>query len=361
MIENYDHYISRHIRRVYCRRLVSPMLYLIFLMILWLSLPLYDILFPQPLDYSDDLSEYADHHSSYIETTLENLYFTGYTNESLGRTLGYYYYTLPAANHTKDKNRQEVKKQQCLIVLLSPSTCEEGLPLIDSVHIRGRVLKENPAFSALLENLANDLEWTKEGISKFVSSYFISEPAFLLFPSAVLMTLYFASGVYALLRIILDMIYIRFPAFAPACRQLGRFGKAKELLAQAETELATLPQLATEDMFITEHYFIVLAGYGAAVIPIQEILWIYKHSTLHKILWYHFSISYTLHITARKRLHFHCPKNMKSDIDGIMDYLAEANHEILVGFNEENRLKVHGKRVFLTHFEKLIAFLQKKI
>ena len=52
---------------------------------------------------------------------------------------------------------------------------------------------------------------------------------------------------------------------------------------------------------------------------------------------------------------------MKSDIDGIMDYLAEANHEILVGFNEENRLKVHGKRVFLTHFEKLIAFLQKKI
>ena len=39
--------------------------------------------------------------------------------------------------------------------------------------------------------------------------------------------------------------------------------------------------------------------------------------------------------TARKHLYFQCPKNMKSDIDGIIDYLSEANHEILVGFSEE--------------------------
>ncbi len=348
MTENYDHYISRHIRRVYRRRLISPILYLIFLMILWMSLPLYDILFPQTLDSSDDLSQYTDHHSSYIEAALTDLYFTGYTNETFGRTAGYYYYTQPS------------KGQPCMIVLLSPSTCEEGLPAIDSVHIRGRVLKENPAYHSLLERLAEDLNWTAQGISKSVSPYFISEPAFLLAPSVILLTIYFATGAYALLHIIFALIYIQFPVFSPACRQLGRFGKAKELLTQAETELATLPQLATEDMFITEHYFIVLAGYGAAIIPIQEILWIYKHSTLHKILWYHFSISYTLHITARKRLHFHCPKNMKSDIDGIMDYLAEANHEILVGFSEENRLKVHGKRSFPIQFEKVIAAVKKK-
>ncbi len=348
MTENYDHYISRHIRRVCRRRLAAPVLYLIFLMILWASFPLYDILFPQELDSSDDLGAYIDHHSSYIETTFTDLYFTGYTNETLGQTAGYYYYTQPS------------KSQPLVIVLLSPSTCEEGLPVIESVHIRGRVLKENPAYHSLLEFLAEDLTWTKQEISKSVSPYFISEPAFLLLPCAILLTMYFATGIYALLHIIFNLIYIRFPVLAPACRQLGRFGRAKELLAQAETELATLPQLATEDMFITEHYFIVLASYGAAIIPIQEILWIYKHSTLHKILWYHFSISYTLHITARKRLHFHCPKNMKSDIDGIMDYLAEANHEILVGFSEENRLKVHGKRSFPVQLEKVIAAFKNK-
>lgn len=48
--------------------------------------------------------------------------------------------------------------------------------------------------------------------------------------------------------------------------------------------------------------------YGNAIVPIQEILWIYKHSTLHKMLWYHFSISYTMHITANKHMYVNCPK-----------------------------------------------------
>ncbi len=329
MIENYDHYISRHTRRVYLRRLFSPILYLIILLALWLIFPLYDILFPQPLDNLDNLAEYSKEHSSYVDARLKNLYFTGYTNTSFGQTNGYYYYTL--------------WDNECVIVLLEPHTCEEGLPQIRSVQIRGRVLKGNAMYDALLENLSQDLQWTKAGISRKVSSYFISEPAFQLIPSALLMGIYFASGAYALIRLFLYILYICLPVFSPACRRLRLFGKPAVLLAQAEEELATLPQLATEDMFITEHYFIVLANYGVAVVPIQEIIWIYKYSTLHKILWHHFSISYTLHITANKHVYIQCPKNMKSDIDGIIDYLSEANHEILVGFNEENRLKVKQK------------------
>ena len=114
-------------------------------------------------------------------------------------------------------------------------------------------------------------------------------------------------------------------------------------------------------MFITEHYFIETAIYGTAIIPIDQIIWIYKYSTLHKFFWYHFSISYTLHISANKHLYIQCPKNIKSDIDGIMDYLAEANHNILVGFNEKNRLEVQKIQGTPMNFEKFIAFLKKRI
>lgn len=331
MTENYDHYISRHIRRVYRRRLALPIIYLMILIILWILFPLYDILFPQRLENPDNLAAYGNARVSYVDVELSDLYFTGYTNTSFGQTNGYYYYTLWDG--------------QCVIVLLSPNTCEEGLPQIDSVQIRGRVLKGNAMYDALLDKLSQDLNWTTDGISEKVSSYFISEPAFKLFWSTVLMGIYFATGAYALIRLLLCILYICLPVSSPACRQLGLFGKPSVLLAQAEEELATLPQLATEDMFITEHYFIVLAGYGVAVVPIKEIVWIYKYSTLHKILWHHFSISYTLHITANKHLYIQCPKNMKSDIDGIIDYLSEANHDILVGFNEENRLKVKKRTI----------------
>ena len=85
-----------------------------------------------------------------------------------------------------------------------------------------------------------------------------------------------------------------------------------------------------------------------------------RKCSLHKILWYHFSISYTLHITANKHLYIQCPKNMKSDIDGIIDYLSEANHDILVGFSEENRIKVRSMQHYHLRIEKLAAFLRKK-
>ena len=160
---------------------------------------------------------------------------------------------------------------------------------------------------------------------------------------------------------ILSVLYLMYPVLSPACQDLALFGNPKKLLEQAEEELATLPQLATEDMFITEHFFIETSIYGNAIVPIDEIIWIYKYSTLHKFFWYHFSISYTLHISANKHLYLQCPKNIKSDIDGIMDYLAEANHNILVGFSEENRLKVQEIQGTPMHFEKLIAFLNKRI
>ena len=52
---------------------------------------------------------------------------------------------------------------------------------------------------------------------------------------------------------------------------------------------------------------------------------------------------------------------VKSDIDGIMDYLAEANHNILVGFSEENRLKVEAVQGKPLHIEKFYALLRRKV
>lgn len=345
MAENYNYNISNHIQRVYKRRLAAPVLYLSLLLILWIVLPLSDILFPRKLHTPDELPLYYHKNSSYVTVSLTDLHFTGYTNTLFGQTKGYYYYTM--------------WEDQCVIVLLSPHTSEQGLPLVESASIHGRILSDTPAFSSLLENLAKDLNWTKEGISSKVSGYFISEPAFRTIPSFFFMAIYFLTGLYALFHLISGLVYIKFPHLSPPCQQLGRFGRPAVLLAQAEEELATLPQLATEDMFITQHFFIELADDGIAIVPIQEILWIYKHSTLHKVLWYHFSISYTLHITARKHFYVHCPKNRKSDIDGIIDYLAEANHDILVGFSEKNRLQVQEMQEYSLPLEKLISFFKR--
>lgn len=344
---NYEHYISRNIKEYYKRRLFSPVVYLILLLSFWLLFSLGDLFFPKPLAADATLDSAGRRREKYVNTTLTDLHFTGYTRTFLGNTTGYYYYTS--------------RSGECFIILLSPKSCEEGLPVIPKISFSAKLMESDDTFQLLLDNIAEDLEWTASGMKSKVSPYYLSEPDYNPFGNLLLLFFILATGVYALVSIILSLVFMRMPVLSPPCQDLGLFGNPKELLEQAEEELATLPQLATEDIFITEHFFILTSVYGNAVIPIKEIIWIYKYSTLHKFFWYHFSISYTLHITAKKHLYVQCPKNIKSNIDGIIDYLSEANHDILVGFSEENRLKVQEIQNTLLRIEKIVNFLKKRI
>ena len=347
MPDNYEHYITKNIKAFYKRRLTTPILYLFFLFLLWQLFSLSAPLFPDSLSSSDTLESAYRNHLEYVSTDLSDLRFTGYTQNFLGRVTGYYYYTM--------------REDECIIVLLSPNTCEQGLPEIASVSLNAKIVHGSETFEVLLNNLAKDLNWTENGIRNKVSQYILSEPDYNLFGNTILYTVFFVTGGYAVVCLILFIVYIFFPLLAPVCQDLALFGNPKKLLEQAEDELATLPQLATEDMFITEHFFIETSVYGNAIVPIDQIIWIYKYSTLHKFFWYHFSISYTLHISANRHLYIQCPKNIKSDIDGIIDYLSEANHNILVGFSEENRLKVQEIQGTPMHLKKFIEFLNKRV
>ena len=347
MLENYEHYITKNIKAFYRRRLFTPIVYLLILFLLWHIFSLSSLLSPDTLDDTTSFETAYRNDMEYVTTTLSDLKFTGYTQVQFGRTTGYYYYTM--------------RGDECVIALLSPRISEQGLPEIGAAAITGKILHGSKNFDALLVALSADLNWTENGIRNKVSPYFLSEPGYNIWGNRILFAVFFGTGAYALLCVVLFILFCCFPVLSPPCQDLALFGNPKKLLEQAEDELATLPQLATEDMFITEHFFIETSIYGNAIVPIDEIIWIYKYSTLHKFFWYHFSISYTLHISANRHLYIRCPKNIKSDIDGIIDYLSEANHNILVGFNEENRLKVQEMQGTPMHFGKFIEFLNRKI
>jgi len=347
MLENYEHYISRNIKAYYKRKIFSPAVYLVLLLAVWNIFSLTELLFPASLTSDATLDSMQRQEVKYINAELNNLHFTGYTRTFLGNTTGYYYYTL--------------RNDEYFFVLLSPNTCEEGLPVISKVSVSAVIDTGSSTYQLLLDNVAKDLNWTATGIRSKVLPYYLSEPDFNPIGNTLLFGFIFITGIYALISLTLSILYIRFPWLSPPCQDLELFGNAKDLLEQAEEELATLPQLATEDIFITEHFFIFTSDYGNAIIPIDQIIWIYKYSTMHKLFWYHFSISYTLHISASKYLYLQCPKNIKSDIDGIIDYLAEANHNILVGFSEQNRLKAQEIQGAPLPIEKIMNFLKKRI
>ena len=203
MINNYEHYITRNIRSFYKRRLFSPIIYLILLAILWFVFPLGDIIFPVKLQ--DDTNFEAAYKSSdrYVKAEFKDLYFSGYTSKKGSDINGYYYYCMHG--------------DSCSIVLLSPSTCEEGLPSIDKVDAIGKITKGKDNYSKLIVNLSHDIDWTSKGLSETVSNYYFSEPDYHLRSTIILFVFYFATMAYSLLCLILYILYIRFPFLAPAC------------------------------------------------------------------------------------------------------------------------------------------------
>lgn len=283
----------------------------------------------------------------YVTADLRELYFTGYTRNFLGNTTGYYYYTMRGG--------------KCFIVLLSPRSSQMGLSYIESLSGDYRIIRDSKAMDMLLTNLAHDLTWNDAGIRDAVSPYMLSESDANGLMTDFLRFFLLISIALAVVTILISTISIIKPELSRPIRRLSVYGNPKEILEEAEDELATLPQLATEDMFITEHYFIETTKDGVALVPIDRILWIYKYSTLHKILWHHFSISYTLYINAERHRYIRCPKNTKTDIDGIMDYLSEANHNIYVGFSEENRRRIEARQGDLIFLRKIWAFLSRKV
>ncbi|MCR4610558.1 MAG: hypothetical protein K5644_01540 [Lachnospiraceae bacterium] len=338
--------MKTNIVKCYKRKIIAPFIYLVFIIVLSLISPIYSLINPADLDPAKSIKEQYSY-NKYVNATLNDLYFTGYTEEWLTGTKGYYYYT--------------TINNDCVIVLLTPSTCRQGDSVIDTVTIKGKISKNSKTETELLSKLANDLSWNEEGITSTISNYNISEPATTGFLTWLLLILAIGSAVVSLFFVLLYGVFILNPRISTPVLRLKAYGNSNELLDLAEKEIALLPQLATEDMFITEHFFIEISSYGIALVPIKEIIWIYQYSTLHKFLWHHFKISYTLHITANKRQYIKCPKNEKSDINGVIDYLAEANHNILVGFSEENRIQVEKIQGEFIPIRKLLQYLSSRV
>ena len=159
MTNQLDHYISNHIKSLYRHKLFSPILYMILLIVLWIIFPIGTILSPKVINEKTSLDKLYKENDRYVSITLTDLKFTGYTQEVLGQTHGYYYYT--------------IQDGCCNIVLLSPKTSEEGLPNINKVTVHAKIQTATKSYHTLLSKIAADLNWTDSGIYGESSSYYI--------------------------------------------------------------------------------------------------------------------------------------------------------------------------------------------
>lgn len=317
--------IQNSIRTYYRDRYHWPLLYLAVLLVLVFFLPIFSLLAPSAMSSKSDLAVFKKHNRVYGEYQLPTVYFTGYTSSWMGQTRGYYYYT--SIN------------DQIVILLLDPKTCEQGNPIINDVTFHGKLMKRGKAVDLMLSYLADDLDWTIEGINDTVSPYLISEPDATGLSTLVFKIIYCGSFIFTVLAILCHTVFFLFPRVSPTILTLHRFGNPYKILDEAEEELSTVLQLQSESIYITLNYFIKLDDSGVAIVPIKYIIWVYESPQSRHFLWHNYDITYTLHVVAAKHHEIRCSSNKKKATLEIIDYLTEANHRIITEYKEESRLK----------------------
>ena len=212
-MESLEHLIVRSIKSYYKNRIYAPVIFLVLLILLALVFPVKSMI--SPGIYKAGKGE-INLHDMYAEKEyyghfiLEDLYFTGYTSKWLDATRGYYYYTMIG--------------DECVIVLLDPDTSSQGQSYIEKLAVRGRVLYESEAARSLLLRLAQDLNWSEEGILSTVSTYTISEPDATNVATRALEFFYVSFVFYTCSVIVLYSIYIVFPVLSPPVRKTAAYG-----------------------------------------------------------------------------------------------------------------------------------------
>ena len=308
-------------------RIICPIILIVVLVALSIATPVKTMFKPREAQLGASLEQLYEDNETYINVNLKDLNFTGYTNEILGNVRGYYYYTKWGNGY--------------VIVLVSPKSCQQGISHMDSLDTRVMIEYQPKALDVLFPLLASDLRWNASGIRDHMDGCLLSEPGAHAFSVYFSLAVYFLSMVYGVGSFIGYFMFMIFPILSPFCRILGKPKEAQVRMELAEEELSQRPQLASEDVFITESFFIETAETEFCIVPLEEITWVYRHAGLHFVFGRVRPVREALYIMTKKQGPFRCTSLRQEDMDGVIDYLAEANKQILIGYTEENRRKAN--------------------
>lgn len=251
--------ISKNIKNVCRKKILIPLLLIIFITIILVFCPFITIFHPVEKDDIFSITQ----NDSYVNVTADTLYYSGYDLTTSDNSDYAYYY--------------ELRENHCVFVIIPVSDTPE--PILHDYKFKAKIIKPNRAYKKMLSAFAKDLNWNTKDLSSISSNFIISNadyhPGSYMFLLWILLIILFIS-VKKLLGAVIGYLY---PDFYPVCTFLGRHAQ-KQLINDASMELQTGNYLQINSMYITENFFIDLGLSKISVIPLNEIVWCYRLGTI---------------------------------------------------------------------------------
>lgn len=286
------------------------------------NVPFREILKPAEMSYANNASSMYDSGVDYVQVTLYNAKYTGYDCKKNGKVYASYYYCLV--------------NNQCTFVLLEQNGNKKLPEILDNYTIRARLIKSNKLSKKMFSEFSESLGWNTTGLSKISSKIIIDETAYHRQMYIFLMILFIIIYVILFLFFLTAVIHIIKPSLYPACRYYNMLEGTRSI-AHVNYELESRVLLNTGNITLTENYIVARSNFHIEILPINNIIWAYEHSTWHHFFGIFFNLTYTLHFVSKPHMYTYSPRNTKEDIDVVIDYLKDNYPNILIGYTKENK------------------------
>ncbi len=314
--------ILRHIRKNQLQRMILPIILLVICILLFLDLPFRDQLFPVKLESKADFKEAFAAGATYAQIKSDTLYYSGYDFVRGKRVEGHYYYSLSDG--------------RCRFYLLK-ADADGPESILEPAVLKGKLIYKQDLYTQLVTSMSQSLDWTYQGLASISEPYFFSTVDYTTSKMIVLYAVLATGFAAACLGFLHAFLLLGFPQLTMAILRLRRYGKSSNILADVEKEMKEGCIAQTNTLYLTPHYCTVLENIRTLILPLDSLIWVYRHTILHKFLRFRFKPSYHLIFVLKNGKTYECMRFTKEETETVMTAIAGRYPDVLIGFSDQNK------------------------
>lgn len=313
------------IRKNSFKHIVVYMIPLFFAFLLLYIIPYEDVFWPEVVYSPSQAYERFDKGTKYLYMKPDVIYYSGYDLKSDDKTIGAYYYELEDVNH-------------CYFYLMNEATDTEEKSYSQSGFLI-KIKSADGLFDNMLEILSRDINWNYNDLKSITSTNIFVQADKEIWVFYLTFTILLIIGFICMFMVCSNMVYVIDPYLHPVLRKIKKYVKYNN---DQDMELDIDYQLVSDvadagGMYITDKFFVHLGSFYIDIVPMNEIVFVYKHSQRIGMPGARFKLTYTVHVLGTKKFKCSCPGKKKEDADFVLEKFAEFHPDIINGYTEENK------------------------
>ena len=324
-MENEDRIvILDHIKDICKRRCILPVVVIVVMIALLFIVPFGSLLSPKKVDGIFNIKST----DNFVEVNTGKMKYTGYdVKNGLGTEFSYYY---------------ALKDDKCAFALIpkdlvkaSGKDIAEGSvkASINNLSLKAKVIKPNSPYKKMISIFAKDLNWTDEGLSSISTGWVVSSANYHPYRYMFSLIIIILIILLAAARLVISIKYYKDPYRFNVCSYLST-QESRELIDEAQDELDSENYLQINATYITENYYIDLDTSGAFIIPLKDVIWVFRLGRRGVDIRKH-SLTYTINFITRDGEVVKVPRKSSDEAMAIIKSIKATEYEIITGHSDE--------------------------